>query len=323
MNDIAKREGTISERFTTKVLAEFSAVSGDMVNFNHSQKRLCQHLYVKADASLKALETKRVADNNNHLAPYVWTNINMSKLAIDTVHRMEIGLDALIPNHISIIPYWNKKLNKYDLELQIGYAGKDFYRRKMAYDKPVDIIYELVYSTDEFTPIKKDAENKVESYNLKIKKPFDRGDIIGGFGYIIYKDETKNKLVIVTESEFQKAKNLAKTKTFWNQSPEAMRYKTIVNRTTEKLLIDPEKMTVSMFEVEQSEKAEFKDSEDVEDEITDVDFEPVEEHDQRNEQGETDPPDDNPLKGAGPEVVVCDGEPPDLKDPKTKRKPNF
>jgi recombination protein RecT len=123
----------------------------------------------------------------------------------------------------------------------------------MAFDEPIDMIYELVFSNDIFEPIKKGSGVQVESYKFEIPKPFDRGPVVGGFGYIVYKDQTKNKLIIVTETDFVKSMGEAKSKTFWNKHPEAMRYKTIVNRTTDKLLIDPEKTSVSFFEVEHAE----------------------------------------------------------------------
>jgi len=269
--EIAKKTKTASERYSDMVLKEFSALSGEVVVFDQNQKRLAQHLFVKADASLKTLEAKRVSDNKTAMLPYTWTNINLTKLAVDSVHRIEIGLDALIPNHLSMIPYWNKHLKKYDLDLQIGYVGKDFYRRKMAYDSPVDIIYELVHESDIFEPIKKSQGIDIESYKFEIKQPFRRGNIVGGFGYIVYKDPTMNKLVIVTEAEFKESEALSKGG-FWKKSPKAMRYKTIVNRATDKILIDPDKTSVSFFEVEKQENGdEFDESDD--EQIIDVDFE--------------------------------------------------
>jgi recombination protein RecT len=287
MNEVAKREKTISERFTEAVAREFSSVSGEMVQFSPNQKRLAQHLFVKADAALKDLEKKRISDNKMNLAPYVWKNINMQKMSTDAIHRIEIGLDALIPNHLSMIPYWNKRLEKYDLDLQIGYAGKDYYRRKMAFDEPIDMIYELVFSNDIFEPIKKGSGVQVESYKFEIPKPFDRGPVVGGFGYIVYKDQTKNKLIIVTETDFVKSMGEAKSKTFWNKHPEAMRYKTIVNRTTDKLLIDPEKTSVSFFEVEHAEYENGETAEpDFADQIIDIDPKEVKEVESEKEEVE-------------------------------------
>lgn len=242
---------TVSERFTALIINEFSGTVGKL-EMSAYQKRLAQHLFIKIDTSLKELEKKRI-ENSKDALPLLWANINMEKLAIDAIHRIELGLDALIPNHISPIPYWNNRLKKYDLDLRIGYAGKDYYHRQMALDPPEDIIYELVYKNDLFKPIKASSKNPTESYEFEVPKPFDRGEVVGGFAYIVYKDSKKNKLIIVTEKDFLSSKAKAQAKEFWEGHPEAMRFKTIVNRATSKLQIDPEKVNASFTFVEQQE----------------------------------------------------------------------
>ncbi len=272
---IVRREPTLSEKFTNLVIREFGTTISDTVEMTPYQRHLAQHLFIKIDATLKELDSKRSGDRQ----PITWNNINMNKLAIDAVHRIDLGLDALIPNHIHPIPYWNSKGGKYDLDLQVGYVGKDFYRRNMAAEQPEDIIYELVYSTDEFEPIKRTLNTPTESYTFKITQPFDRGEIIGGFGYIVYTDTSKNQLVIVTEKDFQKAKALAKTQDFWTRNPVEMRYKTLVHRVTDKLQIDPRKVNESFMAVEvaDDERAEAETATQIEEkankEILDVDME--------------------------------------------------
>lgn len=272
--ELIKSKPSQSQRFTQMLMAEFGNTTGDTRVFNESKKRLGQHLFIKADSVLKELEKKRLADSKHTVTEYNWNNVNLPKMALDAVHRIELGLDPLIDNHISIIPYFNTKLKKYDLDLRIGYVGKDYYKRKMAYEKPVDIIYELVYSKDEFTVFKKDKDNNIESYEFKIKNPFDRGEIVGGFGYIIYEDRSKNKLITVSEVDFKKSESEAKSKAFWGKYPREMRYKTIVNRTTDKLMIDPDKVNESYFNVEEQDKQELAGVEG--EQITEVDFQDIE-----------------------------------------------
>jgi len=243
---VAKREPTQGEKFTSLVIREFGSTISDSLEMTPYQRHLAQHLFIKIDTTLKDLEAKRSSERQ----PIVWNNINLNKLAIDAVHRIDLGLDALIANHIHPIPYWNSKEGKYDLDLRIGYAGKDLYRRRMAVNEPQDIIYELVYSADRFIPIKRTLENSVESYEFEVTQPFDRGDIVGGFGYIVYADSHKNQLVIVTEKDFQKSKAMAKTQDFWTKNPVEMRYKTLVLRVTEKLQVDPRKVNESYLAVE-------------------------------------------------------------------------
>lgn len=244
---VAKVEPTFSQRFTSAVVKEFSNQVG-VLELTPLQQRLAQHMFIAIDTQLKGLETKRTDQNRPAI---VWANINMAKLAIDAVHRVELGLDALISNHIHPIPYLNSRTKLYDLDLRIGYAGKDCYKRKMALDPPKDIIYELVCKKDEFTPIKKSAKSEVESYQFDIPNAFDRGEVVGGFGYIIYEDPKKNKLVLVSKADFDKSKNLAKGGgKFWEDYPTEMKYKTLVHRTLAQIGVDPEKVNASYMKVE-------------------------------------------------------------------------
>lgn len=238
---MTKIEPTMGERFTAMVIKEANALMGGGVYLSPYQKELTRHLFIKIDQSLQT-------------AGIEWKQVNMQKLAIDAVHRINLGLDALIPNHISPIPYRNSKTSKYDIDLRIGYVGKNYYRQEMAMEKPVDIIYEIVYSNDTFKPIKKGLNIDVESYEFEITNPWDRGGIIGGFGYIIYENPRKNKLVIVTEADFKKAENIAKSGEFWKKYPVEMRYKTLVHRVTEKLTVDPAKVNESYAAVERDDQ---------------------------------------------------------------------
>uniref|UniRef100_A0A6M3K2K1 Putative DNA recombination protein n=1 Tax=viral metagenome TaxID=1070528 RepID=A0A6M3K2K1_9ZZZZ len=247
--EVAQVEPTYSHRFANMVVKEFSSEVGVMT-LTPYQRRLAQHMFIAVDTQLKNLEVKRLDQGGaDKGTPIVWQNINMNKLAIDAVHRVELGLDALIPNHIHPIPYFNKRKQKYDLDLRIGFAGKDCYRRKVALDPPIDIIYELVHEKDTFKPIKKSLTGN-ESYEFEITNPFDRGEVVGGFGYIMHEDPRKNRLIIVTKADFDKSKKLAKSDTFWKNHEREMQYKTLVHRTTEKINIDPEKVNASFLKVE-------------------------------------------------------------------------
>lgn len=251
-NEIQKADTkTMSERFTNAVIGEFQSTIGG-IELTPYQKKLAQHLFIKVDIGLKDLEAKRIKDKRK-ATPYEWKSVNMEKLAIDAIHRIELGLDALIPNHISIIPYFNSKKKLYDLDLRIGYEGNDYYRRNMATEEPANIIYELVYSKDRFVVIKKSKEQKFDSYEFEITEPFDRGKVVGGFGYIEYKDQSKNILVLVSEKEFLVSKSAAQSNRFWDKHQAKMRLKTLVHRTTEHIKLDPEKINASFVIVEKQE----------------------------------------------------------------------
>lgn len=249
-------QSTQSERFLKSVETQFAAEAGAPMAFSDYEKTLAQHLFLKVDNILKDLETKRLNQSKPYGQPYTWQNVNMRKLSLDAVHRVQLGLDALLPNHIHPVPYFNKREGKYDLDLRVGYAGKAYYRQQVAVDVPVEIIYELVYSTDNFKPLKKSFSNEIESYEFEITNPFDRGDIIGGFGYLIYDDQRKNTLIMVTEKDFEKSRKSAQSDTFWSKHPAEMRYKTLVHRVTDKLTVDPRKVNATSYAYVEEQEAE-------------------------------------------------------------------
>jgi recombination protein RecT len=249
---VEKHKPTVAERFVGKVQREFQGSVGHGVEFSDSEKQLASNLFIKIDSQLKQQEADRVKKNKKRM-PFKWENVNMQKLSTDAVHLIRLGLDASIKNHVHVIPYLNGKTKQYDLNLQVGYKGKDYYRRNMATDQVQDIRYELVHETDEFKAIKKSGREAMEDYTFEITSPFDRGNIVGGFGYISYEDESKNKLVLVSEEEFKKVKKAAKASNIWNQWGEKMRYKTLVHRVTDELVMDPNKINPSYQYVEEKD----------------------------------------------------------------------
>jgi len=251
-----------SQMFTGAVLREMASIDNS-IQLSAYQKKLAEHLFIQIDTSLKELEAKRLKDGKDS-SPYLWANVNMQKLALSAMHRIELELDALIPGTIYPIPYWNGKLKKYDLDLRIGYIGADTYKRKFAIDPPKDIIYELVYSKDKFTVIKKGVDRDVESYRIDIESPFDRGEVVGGFGYIVHEDATKNKLVLVNKKEFDRAKAAGKSGgSFWSTWEDRMQEKTVVLRTLKHVKVDPARVNEGYLDAER----DLEDQQDAETKI--------------------------------------------------------
>ena len=326
---LQKVNPTMSERFTSMVVREFGSTVGKL-QLDPYQQRLAQHLFVAVDNALKTLEAKRL-DQGGKGTPMVWSNINMEKLAIDAVHRIELGLDALIPGHVYPIPYYNRRLGKYDLDLRIGYVGKDYYRRKMAVEEPVDIIYELVHETDEFQPIKRSIENPIESFTFNVTNPFNRGKVIGGFGYIMYENPLKNSLVLVSKEDFDKSRAKAQSDQFWKQYEKEMQVKTLVHRVTSKLPVDPAKVNTSYMAVETDDA--ITENEREIDEYADQDFIDIESSVEKSEpktkeKKQAPPPSQEPeqveeenMDPQPPEqqreYIVC----PVAKNPQTARRP--
>lgn len=266
----------ISARYIEAIEKEYSGVINEPFKLNKHQRKLAYNMMLLLQNSLNEYEAKRIEKNQTNKSAYIWANVDMPRVARDSIHRIMLGLDAMIPNHISCIPYWDSAKGKYKLDMQVGYVGKDYYRRQMAIDAPKDIIYELVHENerDDFIIHKRDLNNDVESYSFNISNPWDRGEIIGGFGYLMFDDSTKNKLVIVTEADFQKYESCAKSPAFWTKWPVEMRYKSLVHRTTEKLMMDPKKVNASYHYVEEQERANAY-GEDLDDErLNDISSQP-------------------------------------------------
>lgn len=222
-NDMAENQQlSMSERFTNQVLKEFTSNVAGGIQVTDYQRQLIQGYFIAIDRALKMAEEARIRKNENNKdhkydnnLPVTWNNVNLNDLALDVVHYAKMGLDMMQDNHLFPIPYKNNKTNKYDITLMPGYNGIQYIAEKYAVEKPQAVTIELVYSTDTFKPIKKSKDNKVESYIFEINNPFDRGEIVGGFGYIEYEDPVKNKLIIMTRKDIEKRKPAYAAAEFW------------------------------------------------------------------------------------------------------------
>jgi len=253
-----KNELTYSERFMNNVVLNFAAEVGKK-ELSDYENMLLQHLYIKIDYTMEEWKKAKWSEKEKkYIEKYQdlnWNNLNMSKLALDSIERVKLGLDALVENHIHVIFTKNKK-QKYNVDLRIGYEGKLYYKKKMSIIPIDDIIIETVYKTDYFKPIKKDIKNLKDFYEFEIKNPFLRGDVIGGFGYIQYKEMDRNinnKLILVTLEDIKRSQNKAQTKTIWNSFNNDMCYKSIVHKVCKFIRIDPKQVTKEYFSVENSD----------------------------------------------------------------------
>ncbi len=217
-----KAELNHSERFTNKVLQEFGSNSTGLIQVSDYQKVLINGYFIAVDRALKTAEEDRVRKNaNNKDSKYnnaleiKWDNVNMQDLALATVHYARMGLDMMQDNHLSPIPFKNNNTNKYDITLMPGYNGIIYIAEQYALKQPKCVTTELVYSTDVFKPIKKGRELGYDSYEFEIVNPFSRGEIVGGFGYIEYENESENKLIILTKADFDKRKPKYASANFW------------------------------------------------------------------------------------------------------------
>ncbi len=215
---IAKKEMSQGERFMNAVIAQFSGGVDSAVALTQFQRRLAQNYFISLDATLKAAEEKRLAKSEKYreALAYSWQNINMEKLARDVVTYARVGFDPAQKNHINMIPFYNKKSNKYDIGFIEGYRGIELKAVKYGLDVPDHIVVELVHATDKFRPVKRDTRNKYEGYEFEIVQPFDRGEVVGGIYYHSYSQAPeKNKLVMFSLKDILKRRPDHASPEFW------------------------------------------------------------------------------------------------------------
>lgn len=206
-----------SERFTAAVIKEFSSNNG-AVKITPFQHKLCQNYFIKIDQTLKDLESKRIAKSEEYreALPYTWEYVNLAKLSQEVIAFSSVELDPMQPNHLSVVPYKNTALAKWDMTLRIGYRGMELKAKKYGLDVPTDVVVQLVYSTDTFKQFKKDRNNEVESYEFVINDNFNRGAVVGGFWYHDFEDNpTKNKLKVFSLKDIEKRKPAYASAEFW------------------------------------------------------------------------------------------------------------
>lgn len=211
-----------SEKFSNYVIKEYGSQVSNAGELSPYKQKLIQGYYVAISKALENQEAQRISKNgsnkdkgyNNDL-PCIWQNVDMVQLAIDVRNFSDLELDMMQPNHLSAIPIKDKKKNKYVVRFIKGYAGIQYLSLRYAIEKPKNVITELIYSTDVFKAIKKNRDNNIESYDFEITNAFNRGEIIGGFGYIEYDDARKNKLIIMTRKDMDKRKPKYAAAEFW------------------------------------------------------------------------------------------------------------
>ena len=265
-NKLVNVEPTVSERFIGKVIGECkAAASNAQFEVSESQRKLIQEYFHGIDAALMAAETKRAGQVESGWAnaspvPVTWANVNLNRLALDSMYYSRLGLSMQAPNTLHPIPYFNRKTNKYDVNFMLGYRGKGFIAKKYAFYPFKNIIFELVYANDKFEVAKKAGfDDDGDKYTFTISNPFDRGDVVGGFGYVQYEDSTMNRLYTMSLKEIlkRKPKNASVEfwggeKTVWNKGqkhietvegwPEEMMLKTVMRYVYGKIDINPSKV---------------------------------------------------------------------------------
>lgn len=233
----------LQERQERSPSAAFSATVGRLIaestshnlQMTEQQKRLVQNYFIGIDRALSEA-------NNRSGGGYEWSRVDMGALAIAVRDTMRLGLDMGLPNHVHAIPYKSK--NKILIGLIKGYSGKELLAMKYALDPPLKIVKELVCENDSFHIVKRSASQQVEDYEFEVSNPFDRGEVVGGFGYLLYDDPRKNQLITMSLEDMMKRKPTSAPHEFWGKWKKEMLYKTLVNYVCNgrHIPLDPDKL---------------------------------------------------------------------------------
>ena len=177
---------------------------------------------------------------------YKMAEVDTAQLRRDLIHYARLGYDCNVNDMLSFMPRKDGKTGLVKMLPIEGKAGLIYKADKFCDEenKPIDYKVELVYSTDEFTMLKSDFENEGDSYTFKITNPFNRGDLVGGFGYLIYKDKSKNKLLEMSISEIMRYKPDKASDKFWGKWKEKMCIKTITKQLFKLVKLNPDKMSM-------------------------------------------------------------------------------
>lgn len=273
-NQLEKATQSISERFTNSVMKEFGSHNG-CVDITGYQRTLIQGYFIAIDRILTTTEDERIRKNESNAnhnydndIPCIWANVNMPDLARDVMYYSKLGLDMLADNNLFAIPYKNRKTRKYDLGFIKGYNGIKLIAERYALTKPKAVTIEIVYESDTFKPIKKSHSNPFDSYEFTVNQAFDRGKMIGGFGYIEYDDQTKNTLYCLNMAQINKRKPKYASAEFWGGTKkdyktkkdvevegwqDEMVYKTVLRYVYGKIALDPQKVDEAFRHIQQRE----------------------------------------------------------------------
>ena len=237
---------TISERFADTVIQNLNELTHG-IQVTTEQKNLIAGYFLGIDTALR-----------EHKDNLTWKDVNMQKLAPSLANKAALGLDMNLKNTLFVIPYKVKETGLVTVDLQVGYEGEKQIAMKFSKHKIKDIRVELVYKNDTFKVIKKDAQHHYDDYIFEVNNPFDRGDIIGAFGYISYDEPQYNKIATLSRLEILKRKECSKSEIFWKKWYDQMCKKTMIKETCRQIELDAEKIKEYKYLLDFKEKEEVE-----------------------------------------------------------------
>lgn len=225
------KELTLSERFTNSVLREYKSIAKS-IEITDKEYGLIANYFIKIDEMLR-----------NSKQGYTWQNIRMKEFSTTLAHMAKIGLDMTIPNTLSFIPFKYKDTHTVNMVPVIGANGYQYLAMKFGINPPRNVVIELVYETDEFYIIKKDAKHAGDSYTFNINNPFNRGKIVGAFGFLEFRNQKLDKVIALSKEQLLKYRPAKYDATFWTgENEKKMLEKTMAKHILKKVVLDPEKI---------------------------------------------------------------------------------
>lgn len=258
------------------------------------QRERIRRYFEAMDRAVMLAEQNRIKKNKNNkehkydeTLEYKWSNIRVdNELAHALLDCAKLGLDMSLPNHLSPVLYKDKANQQYVFSFIPGYRGYEMIAHKYALVDFIDVKIELIYSNDKFIPHKADKNNPYDTYELEISNPFDRGEFVGGFAYVIYEDQRRNTLHILTKKDIEKRKPQTASANFWGGTTtewvngksqtvekdgwyEEMAKKTIAIYAYKRIPSDPQKIDAAYRNVSESNTVK-KDFLDVDAEVSEA-----------------------------------------------------
>ena len=280
------QELSVADRFTLSVVNSWKDVAKGL-EVTEKEKGLIAGYFIKLDEQLR-----------NSKQNYTWKNVRMKELAVTLAHTAKLGLDMTIPGMLSFIPFRHGDTGTIDLVPVKGKTAYEYLAKRFGIDPPKYGIVELVYKNDKFSLIKRDATHDHDDYIFEIQNPFDRGEVIGAFGALIYDDPTKNKVMSKSYKELLSYRPARYDDTFWKgENLLKMLEKTMAKQLYNSVALDPEKINQYRDSFDRMDAAEIEYAageakEEIAEnlgtgEYVDIDFEPVVEAESETKQTET------------------------------------
>lgn len=222
---------TIAQCFTNAVVSAYGDVARG-IEVTPKQMQLISNYYIKLDEMIRNPESKIQS----------WKQVRLPELAMTLAHMAKLNLDMAL-DHICFIPFRHGSTDTFDLAPIISKNGYWLIAKTYAIDPPLSYTVELVCATDKFSVIKKDATHEFDSYIFSVENPFNRGKIVGGFGYLEYEDKSKNKLLVMSEEDILKYKPKYANASFWSgENMKKMYEKTIAKQLLKRIPLDTNKV---------------------------------------------------------------------------------